>query len=302
MVSLINDKGGVGKTSLTSNLGGQLAAAGYQVLLVDLNRQANLADDLGYRDSDVDDQGAGLVAAVMGGHAVRPVTGVRPNLHVVPGGIQLADLTPVLLSRFQSQGRRAFLGLAASLEPVAADYDLILIDTPPENVTLGDLALGASRWVLMPTKSDSGGLVGMKLVAQRFALTREINPDIGLLGVVLFATGRGASAIQSEVRRDVAAAFGGQSPVLTSVVRHSERVGRDSRKLGRLAHELEVAAAAQPAWWESLRKGERTPRISATAASVSADYRELAAEVLQVLSAAEDAGDTGARTVAGEQP
>lgn len=289
VISLINDKGGVGKTSLTANLGGQLAAAGYRVLLVDLNRQANLSDDFGYRGRpDVDDQGAGLVAAVMAGKPVQPVAGVRPNLHVVPGGTQLADLTSILVSRFQSQGRTAFRGLAAALEPVAGDFDIVLIDTPPENVTLGDLALGASRWVIMPTKSDSGGLVGMQLVAQRFAMVREINPRLGLLGVVLFASGRGASAIQAEVRKDVTEAFGGQSPIFATMIRHSERVGRDCRKLGRLAHELEVAAAAQPAWWESLRNGERTPRISSTAASVSADYRSLAAEVLQVLSDAED--------------
>ncbi len=288
VIALINDKGGVGKTSLTANLGGQLAAAGYNVLLVDLNRQANLADDFGYRNRDgVDDQGAGFLSSLLAGTPLAPVVGVRPNLHVVPGGIRLEDLTPLMLSRFQNKGRAAFLALADALVPIAGNYDVILLDTPPENVTLGDLALGAARWVLMPTKSDSGGLVGMQLVARRFTLAREINPGIGLLGVVLFATGTGATAIHAEVRRDVTASFGGQSPVFSATIRHSERVGRDCRKLGKLAHELEVAAAAQPAWWESLRRGEKTLRISRTAASVSGDYKHLAAEVLEVLQTAE---------------
>jgi chromosome partitioning protein len=299
VIALINDKGGVGKTSLTANLGGQLAAAGYSVLLVDLNRQANLADDFGYRNQDgVDDQGAGFLSSLLTEAPLAPVVGVRPNLQVVPGGIRLEDLTPLMLSRFQNKGRAAFLALADALVPIADKYDVILLDTPPENVTLGDLALGAARWVLMPTKSDSGGLMGMQLVARRFTLAREINPAIGLLGVVLFATGTSATAIHTEVRNDVTAAFGGQSPVFSATIRHSERVGRDCRKLGKLAHELEVAAAAQPSWWESLRNGEKTPRISRTAASVSDDYRRLATEVLEVLQSAEQqttAAGTGER-------
>jgi cellulose biosynthesis protein BcsQ len=288
VVALINDKGGVGKTSLAANLAGQLAAAGYSVGVIDLNRQANLADDLGYRRQDgIDDQGAGLLAALLNGTPLTPVTGVRPNLRVVPGGTRLEDLTPLLLSRFQRAGRPAFLALANALAPVAGGCDVWLIDTPPENVTHGDLALGAARWVLMPTKSDSGGLIGMQLVAQRFSLAREINSAIGLLGVVLFATGTGARAIHAEIRRDVTEAFGGQSPLFSATIRHSERVALDCRKLGRLAHEMEVAAAAQPAWWEALRRGEKVPRISKTAASVSGDYRLLAAEVLQALANAE---------------
>src|SRR4051812_2454344 len=67
VIAMVNDKGGVGKTSLVANLAGQLAASGYRCLLTDLNRQANLADDLGYRDDERDDQGAGLLMSVVAG-------------------------------------------------------------------------------------------------------------------------------------------------------------------------------------------------------------------------------------------
>lgn len=288
VIALINDKGGVGKTSLTANLGGQLAAAGYRVLLIDLNRQANLAEDLGYRrQPDIHDDAAGLLSALLAGTPLTPASGVRVNLDVVAGGRRLEDLTPLMLSRFQNGGRQAFLALADALVPIASGYDIVLIDSPPENTILEDLALGAARWVLIPTKSDSGSLIGMKLVAERFKLAREINPLVSLLGVALFATGTSATAIHAEVRANVAAAFGGESPMFASVIRHSERTAKDSRELGRLAHELEVDAAQQPAWWESLRNGQKLSRISATAASVSADYRQLAAEVLDILALAE---------------
>jgi chromosome partitioning protein len=288
VIALINDKGGVGKTTLTANLGGQLAAAGYRVLLVDLNRQANLADDFGYRDEGaVDDQGAGLLSAVLTGGQLSPAKNVRPNLDVVTGGIRLTDLTPVIMSRLQQEGRAAFLALGDALMPLADSYDVILIDSPPENVVLADLALAAARWVLMPTKSDAGGLVGMKLVAERFRLARELNPHLGLLGVVLFATLSNATAIHAEVRKDVKKAFGGSSPMFDAVIRSSERTAKDCRDRGLLAHELEADIANQPSWWEALRNGEKPVRTSATVASLAADYRDLAVETLQVLAAAE---------------
>lgn len=294
VVAMINDKGGVGKTTTTANLGGQIAAAEYRVLMVDLNRQANLADDLGYRgEPGVDDDGAGLVTSLMNGTVLTPVASVRPNLDVVPGGTKLSMLTAFVLTELQQRGRVVYASLAAALAPIAEQYDLILIDTPPENVMLGDLALGAARWALMPTKSDHGGLVGMRLTAERFHAAREINPEIGLLGVILFGTLSSARAIHAEVRAEVAASFGGASPMFEATIRHSERVARDCRKLGRLAHELEVDAASQPAWWEALRSGERRARISGTTASVSADYRALARELLQVLAAGEAAAVAG---------
>lgn len=289
VVAIINDKGGVGKTSTVANLAGQLALAGYRVLVIDLNRQANLADDLGYRNRPgVDDQGVGLVMALTMGTALTPVEGVRPNLDLVPGGTKLAMLTAFVLSEMQQRGRSVYAALAAALAPVAGGYDLVLIDTPPENTVLGDLALACARWAILPTKSDPGGLIGMQLTAERFEAARELNPYLRLLGVVLFATLSGARIIHREVRKEVATAFGGASPLFDATIRHSERVARDCRKRGLLAHELEpMAPEAQEALREAMASGaRRRPPISQ---SVSADYAALAAELLQVLAAGEAA-------------
>lgn len=295
VIAVTNDKGGVGKTSIVANVGGQLAAADYRVLLVDLNRQANLADDLGTRNTAVDDQGQGLLTAIVldGAQPLQVAAGVRPNLDLVHGGTKLEALTPLMVSKTLNAGasgeRDAFLALADVLAPVGEHYDVILIDCPPENYILTDLALGAARWVLMPTKSDLGGLVGMSLVAERFVKAQRINPYLGLLGSVLFGTGTNATAIHTEARGAIADAFGGDSPLFTSVIRHAERTALDARRSGKLAHELEIEAASQPAWWEALRDPDRTPtrRVGRSAASVAADYRELAAEVLTVLRAME---------------
>ncbi|MDT7681811.1 MAG: chromosome partitioning protein [Pseudonocardiales bacterium] len=294
VVAIVNDKGGVGKTSIAANLAGQFAGAGYRCLLIDLNRQANLADDLGYRGSDADDQGAGLLGSVLAGAPLAPSLNVRPQLDVVCGGARLEDLTPIMVSRLQHRGRMAFRVLGDVLAPIASDYELVFIDCPPESTILSDLALAAARWVLMPTKSDVGGLVGMTLVAQRFTLAQEINPRLGLLGVVLFATGSRSRAIHGEALGAIDGAFGGDSPRFETTIRHAERTAQDARRLGKLAHELEIEVAAQPAWWEALRLDIRTPRVSATAASVAGDYRALGVEVLTALQAAEEAERAGA--------
>ena len=294
VIAIVNDKGGVGKTSIAANLAGQFAGAGYRSLLIDLNRQANLADDLGYRDTDVDDQGAALLASVLGGVPLVPAPNVRRQLDVVCGGARLEDLTPVMVSRFQHHGRAAFRVLGDVLAPIATDYEIVFIDCPPESTILSDLALAASRWVLMPTKSDVGGLIGMQLVAERFALAKEVNPRLGLLGVVLFASGTRSRAIHAEARAAIDSAFGGDSPRFETTIRHAERTAQDARRLGKLAHELEIEVAHQPAWWEVLQSDIRAPRVSPTAASVAGDYRALGVEVLTALQAAEQDARSGA--------
>ena len=78
--------------------------------------------------------------------------------------------------------------------------------------------------------------------------------------------------------------------MFATTIRYAEKPAQDARRLGKLAHELEEQLASQPAWWEALRSGTAAaPRLSSTAASVSADYRDLAAEVLDVLREAEEA-------------
>lgn len=296
VIAVLNDKGGVGKTSVVANVGGQLAEANYRVLLIDLNRQANLSDDLGVRGTPVDDQGQGLLDSIMmEGRIPLPVAnGVRPNLDLVCGGTRLAELTTwlVVKNTHSDPHTHPNLSLANVLVSVAEHYDIILIDCPPENVSLGDLALGAARWVIMPTRSDLGGLIGMELVADRFTKAREINPALGLLGAVLFGTGTSATAIHKEIGDSISEAFGGTSPLFTSKIRHAERTGVDARRWGKLAHELEADLASQPAWWEVLRDGGQAAtatRISKTSASVAADYRQLALEILTVLRHAEAA-------------
>lgn len=105
----------------------------------------------------------------------------------------------------------------------------------------------------------------------------------------LFATGSRSHLIHGEAHAAVDEAFGDTSPWFTTRIRHAERTAQDARRLGKLAHELEVEAEAQPAWYEALQFDHREPRISPTAASVAGDHRALGMEVLSALQTAEEA-------------
>lgn len=80
MIAVVNGKGGVGKTTITANVGGRLAASGYRLLLVDMDPQGNLAEELGYTGSAVNDGGLAPAHALAFGVPIKPVENVRPQL------------------------------------------------------------------------------------------------------------------------------------------------------------------------------------------------------------------------------
>jgi cellulose biosynthesis protein BcsQ len=290
-VAVINGKGGVGKTSLVANLGGLLAAADYRVLLIDLDPQGNLGEDLGYTAAGLSDDGAGLLQAVTSGQRVAPLADIRPRLDVVPGGEALHDLAGALHARRQRQPHAASMALAASLTGLAGNYDLVLLDCPPGQDVLQEAALAAARWALIPTKTDVSSRKGLREVAARFAVARLLNPDLAVLGVVLFGVNRSATRVESDARAAIATELGDVAPVFRSTIRHVEASAFDVRERGQLVHELEQAALNAPKWYERLRAGSTGAQGGALASSAGAlagDYQSLAEEIFVHLSAVEE--------------
>lgn len=280
---IANGKGGVGKTTLASNLAGLVAADGGAVLLVDVNGQGNVGRDLGYRASGIDDEGAALADALRTGAPLVPVSGIRPNLDVVVGGQHVGAVPDMLAATYRMQQHRQALALAVCLAPVASRYDLVVIDSAPENPPLQQLALAAARWMVAPTRSDRASINdGLGSISRQFKLVRtEVNPDLTLLGVVLFGSGSASKQIHRNARQWVAEELGADAFLFDTIVRYSEAVGQDARSHGRLVHELEVAAAANPKFWD-LRAGRATAgaSVSMTSASVAEDLATLAREIL----------------------
>jgi chromosome partitioning protein len=280
-IAVVNGKGGVGKTSITANLSGLFAAAGYRVLAIDLDPQGNLGNDLGYLGAGLADEGASLQAAATTGTAPTPIKNVRERLDVVAGGEHLHDLAAVLQSRRLS-GRGGVESLAASIAAISGSYDLTLIDCPPGSDVLQAGALEAVRWVLVPTKTDDASRAGLREVARRFAAARAVNPDLALLGVVLFGVNTAARRILRQAREALAGDLGpGGDDILTSTIRHVEAAAVDARGRGQLVHELERDVLAGPSWWERRRNPTTDAEpLAASAGGLASDYERLADEIL----------------------
>ena len=313
VLGVITGKGGVGKTSITANLAGQVAAAsrtgtgtsGYRVLAVDLDLSGNLKLDLGYVGNEKDDDGRGLFDAVWRGEPLRVIPGVREGLDVVPGGRHLELLaavgaTPLAVELPEGGVPATFAArLAALIEENG--YDLVLLDCAPGNPVLQDMALAATRHILIPTKTDAAGWDGLRMVGPRVKKARERNPALSYLGVVLFAHQASATRVR-QATRDHLAAVGDKVPLLETTIRHSEATAHDCRSRGQLAHELaqdvDINATARLRALRSRRRRdgnviELPAALSASADSLAGDYRRLAREVLTRIAEAEHAAATG---------
>lgn len=279
-----NGKGGVGKTTTAAHLAALVASDGARVLLIDLNGQGNVAQVLGFANTPVDDKGRNLFSAVTAGTELAPARNIRPNLDVVPGGSfvrRIASTVSAEMGTTRDSGR-ILLSLADSLQRIASQYKLIIIDSPPENPLLLQLALCAARWVIVPMKTDGTSRAGLRELAGDIRGVREHNPYVVLLAVFVFASGTKSTNIRRELSEAVAQDLGEQSDLmLKSFIRQSEAVAKDVIKYGLLAHELEQEIQNNPAHWE-LRRGTARGAtvVSSTSRPVAEDYAKLASEIL----------------------
>lgn len=288
VIAIASDKGGVFKTSTVSNVAGLLAAADYRCLAIDFDPQGNLGEDLGITERG--DDGENLYQALVEGVPLTPLKDVRPNLDVLTGGeyVYAAQeaLDRLALTDFEAARTR----LAFALEPLAPTYDVILIDTPPKIRSLQEVALVASRWLVVPSKSDTSSHKGVTLTSARFEAAREINPSLGLLGVLLVGSSASATRIKAEARQRLSTALGDERPLMQASVRHVEGAAVDARERGLLAHELEVAAvkeAQDRPWYRALREpgtSEKRRRLAESAGSLAGDYQSVAEELIDRLA------------------
>ena len=180
IISVVNQKGGVGKTTTAINLGAYLADAGKFVLIVDLDPQANATSGIGIDHREIE---RGVYEAVLG--QVRMRESLQPTAHetlrIAPATSALAGLNVELVN----MERREFKLYDALLE-VRNDYDYIFIDCPP---TMGLITLNgivASDEILIPVQAEYFALEGLGQLLETVHLVKErIRPEIDVLGAVL---------------------------------------------------------------------------------------------------------------------
>lgn len=155
IIALANNKGGVGKTTSVSSLGGIAASRGKKVLFVDMDSQANLTSNF------LKETPEHTIVDMFGDRRRRlPVVKVRENLYLVPGDGDIAGLEGALSS---TEDR---LILSEALEKVRGDYDYILIDCPPDHGWCTINALSACDYLFVPMMADSKSFKGVSMMTE----------------------------------------------------------------------------------------------------------------------------------------
>ncbi len=180
IVAIANQKGGVGKSTTTINLGAGLAYQGERVLLVDLDPQGNTTSGLGIDRSAIEYSTYDLlVEDIAIDDVVEPSSLL--NLFVVPATIELAGAEIELVSMFSREAR-----LGKALEPIAEDYDFVLVDCPPSLGLLTVNGLAAADEVLIPIQCEYYALEGVSQLMKNIQLVqRSLNPQLNIEGVLL---------------------------------------------------------------------------------------------------------------------
>jgi len=180
-VAMLNQKGGVGKTTTTVNLAAALAAAGRDTLLVDMDPQAHATIHLGVEPAEGDQTVYDVLHDPSAAEAA--VVKTRDHLHLIPAEVDLAAAESELASAPDRNSR-----LRRALDALSGRYEFVFFDCPPSLGLLTLNALGAAREVLVPMQSHFLALQGVgKLLETVSLVARGVNPDLRVAGVVLCA-------------------------------------------------------------------------------------------------------------------
>ena len=213
VIVFANQKGGVGKTTTTVNIGAYMAQKGKKVLLIDFDPQGNLSSSLGISDTD-----QSIYEAMMGEISVEQAISSSPQkgMDIISSNLNLSGAT-VELNKVDK--KESLHILKKTIEPVKSQYDYILIDCPP---SLGVLTINgfiASDYVIIPLQCEYFALEGLKYM---YSMTikrvqKSLNPHLKIGGII-FTMYDSRTNLGKEVIKSVRDSFKQSPDMLFSTV------------------------------------------------------------------------------------
>lgn len=244
IISIVNHKGGTGKTTTTINLGSALAMDGQRVLLIDLDIQGNLSYSLGAEEDNLT-----VSELLLREISIQAVIKEREGMYLLPANESLADVE-LTLARLAERFHHV-KNLVSSLSA----YDFILIDCPPSLSLLTINALTASDYIIVPMQMDVLALRGLDSILNTVEKVKTLNSSLSVLGIL---------PVMVDPRKNI----------------HQEIVNHiKSNYVTRLFNSTIrtcVKAVEAPSFGESVLKYAPT-------CSTAQDYRLFATEVIQVV-------------------
>lgn len=185
VISLINQKGGVGKTTTSINLSASLAVLGKKVLLIDLDPQCNATTGVGLNKGEIEKS----VYNVFNNTATIEETITKTkykNMYVLPANINLAGIDIELEQNKMNMDGPKAERLKHQIDKVKNDFDFIIIDCPPALGLISTNALTASDSVIIPVQCEFFALEGITQLLKAIMYTQQnLNPNLSIEGVLL---------------------------------------------------------------------------------------------------------------------
>jgi chromosome partitioning protein len=180
VIAIINQKGGVGKTTTAINLSSCLAAAEHKTLLIDMDPQSNSTSGVGYDHTNLENS---IYDVLIGNKTIHEI--VKPTdlayLNLAPSSISLVGAEVELVGMFSRETK-----LKTTLTHITNDYEYIIIDCPPSLGLLTINTLTAADSVIIPIQCEYYALEGLSQLMNTIELVKEnLNPNLSIEGVLL---------------------------------------------------------------------------------------------------------------------